>query len=224
MGHFLSITVNDKLYIKDPQSSELGQKILKNSIILIDDLGLDSFTFRKLADRIESTEASVYRYFENKQKLFLYLFNWYWEWLHFMLVNNTLNVSDPRKKLHIMLMVLIDSAKRNLDVEYIDEDILHRLVIVEGAKGYHSKYVDEQNLEGFFMAYKEVCQAISNTILEIKPEFPYAKSVGSMILEVTFSNIYFSDHLPKLTNIQAGDERQEELLKMLEFIINKLLS
>ena len=223
MGHFLSITVNDKLYIKDPQSSELGQKILKNSIILIDELGLDNFTFKKLADQIESTEASIYRYFENKQKLFLYLLNWYWEWLNFMLENSTINVSDPRKKLRIMLMVLIDSAKRNLEVEYIDEDILHRLVIVEGAKGYHTKYVDQQNSEGFFLAYKQVCASLSQTIMEIKPDCAYSRSIASMILEMTFSNIYFSDHLPKLTSIQAGEDRQEELLKMMEYIVGKIL-
>ena len=71
MGHFLGITVNDKLYIKDPQSSELGQKIIENGIILIDEIGFENFTFRRLALKIESTEASVYRYFENKQKFFL---------------------------------------------------------------------------------------------------------------------------------------------------------
>ena len=140
-----------------------------------------------------------------------------------MLINNTLNVVDPRKKLSIMLMVLIDSAKRNLEVEYIDEDILHRLVIVEGAKGYHHKFVDEQNDAGFFVAYNSVCHEFEETIFQINNDFPYAKTLASVILEMTFNSIYFSDHLPKWTNIHSGEERAEELLKMLEFFLGKLL-
>ena len=42
----LKITINDKLYVKDPETSELGRNILKNSIILIDEIGFEAFTFK----------------------------------------------------------------------------------------------------------------------------------------------------------------------------------
>ena len=58
-------------YLKDPQGSELGINILKASIELIEEIGIEDFTFKKLSIRIESTEASVYRYFESKHQLLL---------------------------------------------------------------------------------------------------------------------------------------------------------
>jgi hypothetical protein len=58
------IQVNDKLYLKDPETSDLGKKILEKSILLIDEIGLEHFTFKKLGQSINSNESSIYRYFE----------------------------------------------------------------------------------------------------------------------------------------------------------------
>ena len=41
------IQINDKIYVKDPETSDLGRKILEQSIILIDKIGFDNFTFKK---------------------------------------------------------------------------------------------------------------------------------------------------------------------------------
>ena len=38
---------------------------------------VEEFTFRKLAQKINTTEASVYRYFENKHRLLIYILAWY---------------------------------------------------------------------------------------------------------------------------------------------------
>ncbi|HBY69084.1 MAG TPA: TetR family transcriptional regulator, partial [Flavobacteriaceae bacterium] len=85
----LQIRVNENLYLKDPESSSLGKKIIENSIILIEEIGFEGFTFKKLGDRIQSPEASIYRYFENKHKLLLYLTSWYWSWKEYQLVIKT---------------------------------------------------------------------------------------------------------------------------------------
>ena len=44
----IKISLNQGLYKKDPQDSKLGRKIIYNSIILIDEFGFESFTFKKL--------------------------------------------------------------------------------------------------------------------------------------------------------------------------------
>ena len=62
----LKISVHEKLYVKDPESSDLGKRIVENSIILIEQLGFEEFTFKKLGVHIGSNESSIYRYFENK--------------------------------------------------------------------------------------------------------------------------------------------------------------
>ncbi|GAK93236.1 hypothetical protein JCM19298_1955 [Nonlabens ulvanivorans] len=74
----LKVQINDKIFVKDPESSELGQRIISNSITMIHEMGFEQFTFKKLGKLIGSNESSIYRYFENKHKLLLYLTSWYW--------------------------------------------------------------------------------------------------------------------------------------------------
>lgn len=74
----IAIKINPEVYKKDPLSSELGEKILRQGTELLEELGFEEFTFRKLASRIESTEASIYRYFDNKHNFLAYLTMWYW--------------------------------------------------------------------------------------------------------------------------------------------------
>ncbi|MCB0633997.1 MAG: TetR/AcrR family transcriptional regulator, partial [Lewinella sp.] len=151
MDHlFINLKINDNLFLKDPQQTELGRKIIESSVQLIDEMGLEQFTFRKLADVIQSTETSVYRYFENKHQLFVYLLNWYWEWMMVRIDLNTLNISNPAVKMKIILNVMVDTANRNTAIEFVDEEALHRIVVTEGTKGYHHKMVDEENKDGFF--------------------------------------------------------------------------
>ena len=63
----LQIKMNEKLFIKDPQQTELGKKIVLHSVQLIHDEGFEAFTFKKLAQSIGTTEAGIYRYFENNK-------------------------------------------------------------------------------------------------------------------------------------------------------------
>ena len=62
----LQIEINPELYLKNPNSSELGRKIVAKSIELIDKMGFEGFTFKKLGIAINSPESSIYRYFDSK--------------------------------------------------------------------------------------------------------------------------------------------------------------
>ena len=44
------------------------ESILSKSIELMEQMGYEQLTFKKIATAIESTEASVYRYFQNKHQ------------------------------------------------------------------------------------------------------------------------------------------------------------
>ena len=46
----LRIQMNESLYLRDPESTELGQRIILNSIELINELGFEGFTFKKLGE------------------------------------------------------------------------------------------------------------------------------------------------------------------------------
>jgi hypothetical protein len=66
----ISITINEKLYVKNPETSTLGKKIIENSILLMK-IGFENFTFKKIGRSNRSNESSIYRYFESKHKLLL---------------------------------------------------------------------------------------------------------------------------------------------------------
>jgi len=219
----VQLDIHPGLYLRDPQQTELGRSIVRNSIALIAEIGFEHFTFKKLADHINSTEASIYRYFENKHLLLVYLLNWYWEWMSFSIDMNVTNISDPKEKLSIAIASIVDTARRNTAVEFVDEDLLHRIVVAEGVKAYHTISVDEENKEGFFLAYKSLCRKIADIVLELNPEFPYPRALASSLLELANSHLYFSEHLPRLTDIAFKEGYAQEVQEMLQFFAFKLV-
>jgi len=213
----VELKINEGLFLRNPQRTNLGRKILQHSILLIDEIGVERFTFKKLAERINSTEASIYRYFENKHLLLLYLVNWYWEWMKFRIDFKMMNIRDPKAKLRIAISSIVDTAKRNAHIEFIDEDILHRIVVSEGTKAYHSKEVDEQNKEGFFLSYKSLCGKIADIIIELNPSFPYPRALASNLLEMANNHIYFAEHLPRLTDIRKEVDILQQVEELLTY-------
>lgn len=214
MAITIQMKLNERLYLRDPQDTKLGRKIIQHSILLIDEIGFEAFTFKKLAEQIGSTEASVYRYFENKHLLLVYLLCWYWEWMKFRIDYNTMNIEDPKKKLQIAISSIVDTTRRNTSIEFVDEDVLHRIVVAEAVKAYHTKEVDKENKRGFFLTYKALAKNISNIIKEIDPGYPYPRALAITLLEMANNHIYFALHLPALTDItvESGDLSQVEKL------------
>ena len=219
----IKISLQQGLYLRDPQETALGKKIIKNSILLIDELGLEAFNFKKLAKCMESTEASVYRYFENKHMLLLYLVSWYWEWVSFLMDLNTRNIEDPKRRLKIIIETLVSASKENPSIEYVNESVLHRIIISEGSKAYHIKTIDKENKEGFFLNYKKLSEKVANVIIEINPKFPYPHTLASNLFEMANNHIYFAQHLPRLTDVQVEGENFEDVEKMLQYFAFQLL-
>ena len=148
------ISVNDKLYVKNPETSELGKKIIEQSILLINEIGFENFTFKKLGEKISSNESSIYRYFENKHKLLLYLSSWYWGWIEYKLAFATTNVSNPMERLKKGITIVTEIVKDDSTTLHINEAALNKIIIQEFTKTFLTKEVDEENKEGFFLVYK----------------------------------------------------------------------
>jgi len=205
MSIALQISPNKSLYIKDPQATKLGRQILEHSVPLMLDLGFEKFTFRKLAKKMGASEITVYRYFENKHKLLLYLLSWYWEWVKYSIIFNTHNISEPEERIKVAIQTVIQSNRRNPLVEYIDEEKLYALVIEESEKAYHTKLVDEENKKGLFLTLKSLKQEIANIILEINSVYPYPNSLASTILEMSASLRFYAGHLPSMSDAEGFD-------------------
>jgi AcrR family transcriptional regulator len=213
------ITINDKLFVKDPETSELGKKIIKHSILLIDEIGFDHFTFKKLGTRIGSNESSLYRYFENKHKLMIYLSSWYWSWIEYKLVFATTNVTDPLEKLRKAITIVTEKIDDDLSTVHINESILNKIIIVEFSKTLHSKEIDEDNKEGFFLVYKRIINRIVEIVNEVNPDYIYAKSLVSTIVAGSLHQHFLKEHLETITDCNKNTTSTLIYLNFIEHIL-----
>jgi AcrR family transcriptional regulator len=216
--------LNNSLFFKDPQQTDLGRRIIQHSITMIDDLGFEAFTFKKLALNIGSTEKSIYRYFENKHLLLLFLTSWYWEWVRYLIYINIRNINDPNKKLLIAIENLVNATSENKMNAYINEHILHKVVIKEGGKTYHINSVDDENKAGLFYSYKALVKSVADIITDVNPDFKFSISLSSNLFEMANNQIYFAEHLPRLTSLTSSDSQNDDLIEMIWFFAKKILN
>jgi len=222
----VNIIIEEKYYSKDPQSSDLGRKIISKSIIMLDEMGYEEFTFKKLANHISSTEASVYRYFENKHKLLLYLATWYWSWLEYMIDYKTHFITNREEKLREILKIVCHADKMPDSVSAgLDINALRRLVQIESDKTYLTKHVDEINNQGLFMGFKSLCHKVSEVILTINPSYKYPNAIASMILETSHQQAFFALHLPSLTEVskESGMAIETQVYDFVEDSVFRLI-
>lgn len=210
--------MNEKLFIKDPEQSELGKKIILHSIQLIFKDGFEVITFKKLAVNIGTTEAGIYRYFENKHRLLIYLTAWYWNWLEYQVTFQTNNITDSVVKLKRVIKLLATTVEDDSSTRYVDVSILHQIIITEGTKAYLTKRVSEDNKDHLFKPYKDLCAVIGNIILECSPEYKYPKSLASTIIEMAHFQNFFMNNLPSLTDF-GQDKDETEIVKFLEDLV-----
>lgn len=209
----LNFKLPEKLYLKDPQDSAYGKTLLSNAIELIDELGFESFTFKKLGQKMGSSEVSIYRYFENKHLLLLYLNCWYWEWVSYLIEVQTMNIKNGKEKLETTIHCMIHANSESELTDYINENLLFKIIRKEGSKTYHISSVDEENQYGVYQPYKELVGKIAAIIEEVNPDFKYARSLASTLFEMINSQIFYAGHLPRLTSLQ-GENTINDLEKM----------
>ncbi len=210
----IRIDVSDKIFLKDPCSSDLGKEILSKGLDMIDELGLEKFTFKKLASEVGTTESAIYRYFENKHKLLLYYVSWYWGWLEYNLAFGTANIESNSKRLE-MAIKIITRDLTEIKTAPFDLNCLQHVIIAEGAKAYLTKAVDNENKEGLFSQFKDLCERISKMISDLAPKYPYAHSLASLFIESHLDQLYFTEHLPALSDLNGSDNTRFQFYKNL---------
>ena len=200
----IQIKMNESLYLRNPETSELGRNIIKYSIELIHKSGFESFTFKKLSEAIGTTEAGVYRYFENKHNLLVYIVSFYWGWLEFQINYQTKNLKDPEIKIKKIIQLLAENVEDDISTGHLDESMLHQIVIAEGSKAYLTKNVTADNKLQFFKPYKDLCNVVVEIILEFNPKYKYPHSLASTIIEMAHLQNFFMNHLPSLTDFSKN--------------------
>lgn len=222
MDFHLKFDINNKLYLRNPEGSELGKQIVKKAIDLIYSIGFEQFTFKKLAHEVNTTEASIYRYFENKHRLLLYILSWYWNYMEFHVNFKITNLTDKKERLKVVIQLLTDDLSMEFgNVDY-NLHYLNQIVIAESGKGYMIKEVSELNSNEIFKPYKDLCAKIAVLISDYNPKYIFPHSLSTTLIESSHQQQFFIKNLPRLTDIHAV--KKSDFIKLfLEDFLFKVL-
>ena len=218
MDYQLSFKVNDHIYLRDPDSSELGKQIVKNAIDLIQELGFEHFTFKKLSLKISTTEATICRYFENKHRLLLYILNWYWSFMEFLVDFTVQNIQDPKEKLTKIIDLFTQALPESVNLLDYNKYYLNQIVLSESSKVYLIKEVKEINSFQVFKPYKDLCNKIADVMLSLNPTYSFSRSLSSTLIETAHSQQYFSKNLPRLTDV-LNDQDEKFVFNFLSQLV-----
>jgi AcrR family transcriptional regulator len=223
MDFQVKFDINDRIYLRNPESSEVGKLMIKKAIDLIYELGFEQFTFKKLAIEINSTEATIYRYFENKHRLLLYILNWYWCYMEFLVIFKLENVSDKKERLKIVIHLLTHEFAESTNQFDYNKRFLNQIVIAESSKTYLVKEVAEINKNEVFKPYKDLCTKIAEVISGYNAEYEYPRSLSTTLIETAHQQQYFSVNLPKLTDISSSKAKSDFTSQFIENLLFKVL-
>ena len=217
-----TISVPDKIYIKDPETSELGKRIIENSISIINEIGFESFTFKKLGTKIGSNESSIYRYFESKHKLLLYLSSWYWAWLEYKLVFRINNIECKEKVLKRAITAITETPRKDETFGFINEEELHHIIVQESSKAFHTIDVDEENKNGYFVIYRRLVERLSKIISAYNPNYSYPLTLANTIVQGSLKQNFLHRHFKQLSDFKESDD--EPITQFFQHLTFKSLS
>jgi AcrR family transcriptional regulator len=212
------VKMNANLYLRDPEGTEIGKQIIRMAVQMIVTLGYEQFTFKKLAIEMNSTEATVYRYFENKHKLLIYLIDWYWSFIEFQVIFQLNNVKSPEERIKKLIDILVWEDNASAVFSELDQEALFYIAIAEGSKTYLSKDVDENNKELLYKPYKDLCARIALLFKEYNPKYKYPASLASTLVETAHMQYYFMQHLPRLSDF-SKKKNPKDIEGYLEHIV-----
>jgi AcrR family transcriptional regulator len=212
------VKMNANLYLRDPEGTEIGKQIIKIAVQMIVDLGYEQFTFKKLATEMNSTEATVYRYFENKHKLLIYLIDWYWSFIEFQVIFQLNNVKSAEEKIKKLIDILVWEDNSSAVFSELNQEKLFYIAIAEGSKTYLSKDVDDNNKELLYKPYKDLCARIALLFKEYNPKYKYPASLASTLVETAHMQYYFMQHLPRLSDF-SKKKNPKDIEAYLEHIV-----
>lgn len=196
--------------------SPMGARILTEGLDLMLELGLEAFTFKKLAERLGSTEVTVYHYFANKQRLLQYYFQLYWLWLQTHCEQEGRTLKDPRERLHGDIIALCGIWPKDAMAAQLDPATLRQLVIREGSKSFLHKNVDTDNQLKLFKPYKDLCAHVAKELKACAPRMKSPRSFATTLVEMAHSLEFAMHHLPALTELSVKKDRK----KLAEFLID----
>ncbi len=212
----VSVRIDESLFCKDPTSSDIGLAIIRKSVDLLHSEGLESFTFKKLATALGSTESTIYRYFLNKHQLIMYLSSWYWNLLEWKVVFATANMESPFAMMDKALKVLSNPVEES-SVEFFDEKKLRDIVISYGFSGVELKNLKKKERVGYFLAYSNLSLRFEQIILLHNKNFKNARAMAATLIETSNFQLLLKLRLPELTDANSSETSLHNLLSQIVY-------
>jgi len=118
------------------------------------------------------------------------------------------NIQDPKEKLIKIINLLTQSLPESVGQLDYNKSYLNQIVLSESSKVYLIKEVKEINSFQVFKPYKDLCNKISEVMLSLNPTYAYSRSLSSTLIETAHSQQYFSNNLPRLTDISSEQDEK----------------
>lgn len=194
----VEIHLPHSLYLKNPKDSLLGKRLVEESAALIAEQGIESFNFKRLSLACACTEATVYRYFENKHKILLYILNIYWGWQEYRLVLHTQNLSKSSEKLKKALEVLAHPEIPGNYSKIFGQHII-KTAIYEGVKIHLNREIKSEIKDGSLACYLRLVQRLGKFINEKEPNYDYSEALASTIIDNALQLQFYMQNSPEIS-------------------------
>jgi hypothetical protein len=113
------------------------------------------------------------------------------------------NTTDKLNRLIELLTHELPESEGQSDY---NKKFLHQIVISESSKVYLVKEVKKINEDQVFKPFKDLCVRISELIQSHNSAYKFPHSLSSTLIETAHSQLFFSKHLPKLTDAGKKDQ------------------
>jgi hypothetical protein len=140
--------------------------------------------------------------------------------MEYKLVFATNNITDPKEKLRKAITIITEKVEDDNSTEHINEAILNKIIIAEFTKTLQTKEVDQENKEGFFLIYKRLINRIVTIVNEVNPNYPYAKSLVSTIVEGSLHQHFLTEHLTTITNCNDSVSTTQFYINLTENVLH----
>jgi len=181
--------INDSLFVTDPLLSLQGRKILQKGIGLIYAKGLEGMDLSMLAEKMRIPEEEVFTFFDSKYQLMGYLHEYYWNSVF------QLEVPSARLKLQVALECLCHEFPK---ISTIREPYMRSLFYSLVREPLKQEVFTQPDFlySGLFWGYAKLLQMLSETIIEINPEYPYPHNLALSLVECIKQHTYFTHSMP----------------------------
>ncbi|MGE0568274.1 MAG: TetR/AcrR family transcriptional regulator [Bacteroidia bacterium] len=203
----ISHDINSNLFVKNPSDTELGRKIVGKGLQLVHKLGIENFNFKKLAENINTTEASVYRYFKDKHQFVLYLNAWYWRYILFLVEFELKSEQKPIDKLNTVLSILYNKQKFKFKSEILDILLLRELMLSESVRLIYTQNIESINKQNLLSDQIKYLEIVKDIIKNINPKIKFPLAIATTMVESIQIQHHLISHGLPLTDIPSNESK-----------------